>query len=175
MIKKGLIIVVLLIVACAPVKVNYDYNKAVDFTKYKTYNYASEIKTGLSELDEKRLYFQLDSLLTVNGISKSESPDFYIDLHTKTYKNPSNNSIGIGVGGGGRSGGVGVSGGIPIGGNDLNQELLIDFLDGEKHSLVWQAQVTKSMKEKASPEARKAHFRAMVQKALEGYPPKVKK
>lgn len=159
-------------VSCAPVKVNYDYAKEANFTQYKSYNYATDIKTGLSELDEKRLYFQLDSLLQVNGFVKEEAPSFYIDLHSKTYKAPSSNSIGIGVGSGGRNGGVGVSGGIPIGGNELNQELLIDFLDGTNHSLVWQARVTKTMKEKAKPEIRKKHFRAMITKALEGFPPK---
>ena len=92
--------ILFLMLACAPVRGRYDYDKEVDFTTFKTYNYASGIKTGLSELDEKRLYFQLDSLLVVNGFSKTESPDFYIDLHSKTYKTPSSNSIGIGIGGG---------------------------------------------------------------------------
>lgn len=176
MIKKSVAIIglIFLMVACAPVKVNYDYDKKVDFTRYKTYNYASGIKTSLSELDQKRFYHQLDSLLVVNGYSKVESPDFYIDLHSKSFKMPSSNAVGIGIGSGGGNVGVGISGGIPIGGNEVNQELLMTFLDGENHSLFWQAQVSKKIKEKASPEIRNKHFRDMILKALEEFPPEVK-
>lgn len=161
-----------LIIACAPLQVSYDYDKKVSFSNYKTYNYASEIKMDIGELDQKRFIHQLDSVLQSNGYSKTETPSFYIDLHTKTYRSQSRNTIGVGLGSGGGNVGVGVSGGIPIGGNELNHDIKINFLDGETHSVFWQADVAARIKEKASPEKKKEHFKTIVVKALEGFSPK---
>jgi hypothetical protein len=49
------ILTVLLLVSCAPIYVNYDYEEATDFSKYKTYQYFGDMETGLSQLDTKRL------------------------------------------------------------------------------------------------------------------------
>ena len=45
----------LLIASCAPIRVTYDYERTANFSKYKTYNYYSDINSGLSDLDTKRL------------------------------------------------------------------------------------------------------------------------
>ena len=49
------LLTVITFTSCASIYVNYDYEKQTDFTKYKTYNYYSDIESGLSELDTKRL------------------------------------------------------------------------------------------------------------------------
>ena len=49
------LLVVFLMMSCAPIKVNYDYDSATNFEKYKTYNYYPNMNTGLSDLDTKRL------------------------------------------------------------------------------------------------------------------------
>ena len=79
---------------------------------------------------------------------------------------------GLGLGGGGGNVGVGVSGGIPIGKMDTYMELTFDFVDIEKDALVWQAVVESSFDVKADPEKRQKIFDRIVEKALEGYPPK---
>lgn len=174
---KGIIILltVTLLVACAPIQVNYDYDKEANFNEYTTYNYASGIKMDIGDFDQKRLITQLDSTMQSKGFSKTESPSFYIDLHSRTVRSQSRNSIGIGVGSGGGNVGVGVGGGIPIGGNELNQDIEINFLKGTDHSLFWQAKVSASIKEKASPESKKAYYKKIVVKVLEGFPPQSKK
>lgn len=58
-------LLVFLLVSCAPIYVNYDYERQIDFSKFKTYNYYSDIETGLSELDSKRLFDTLDENLKV--------------------------------------------------------------------------------------------------------------
>ena len=67
----------LLIVSCAPIHVNYDFDKATDFSKYKTYNYYSDMKTGLSDLDTKRFLDALDLKMKVKGFTLAEKPDFF--------------------------------------------------------------------------------------------------
>ena len=48
-------ILALLIISCAPIHVNYDYDKEANFGAYKTYQYYGSMETGLNELDTKRL------------------------------------------------------------------------------------------------------------------------
>ena len=60
-------VVVFLMMSCGAVKVDYDYDRDVDFSKYSTYNYFSDVETGLSQLDERRLIRVLDSTLKTKG------------------------------------------------------------------------------------------------------------
>ena len=57
----------LLFVSCAPIYVNYDFEKSTDFSKFKTYNYYGDMQTGLSALDTKRLLDVLDLKMAQNG------------------------------------------------------------------------------------------------------------
>ena len=61
------IAMVSMLISCSAIKVNYDYDKAVDFSNYSTYNYYSDMESGLSQLDEKRLLRALDSTLKARG------------------------------------------------------------------------------------------------------------
>ncbi len=83
---KIALILIIFVTSCAPIYVNYDYEKTIDFSQYKTYNYYSNIETGLSELDSSRLMNILDSEMKVKGFSLSETPDFYINIKTQEFQ-----------------------------------------------------------------------------------------
>jgi hypothetical protein len=166
------IFLLFLILSCAPIRVNYDYEKTADFSKYKTYNYYSNINSGLSELDTKRLLDALDISLQAKGFSLSESPDFFIDIKSNEYQENQSSSVGVGMGGTGRHVGGGISIGIPIGQANINRQIQFDFVDENGHGLFWQAVSESSFGPNASPEKREALFKAIVDKVLEGFPPK---
>lgn len=162
----------LLVSSCGTV-VNYDYEKSTDFTKYKTYDYFSDMQTGLSQLDTKRLMRAIDTKLATMGMSRSENPDFYIDIQSQDVMNRNNSTVGVGAGGGGGGGFGGVSVGIPIGGNQNTRQIIIDFVDKKQNErLFWQAVSESSYRENASPEKRQAYFDALVDKVFAKYPPK---
>ena len=165
-------LIALIIVSCAPVYVNYDYDKTTNFQDYKTYNYYSEMQTGLSELDTKRLLDALDAKLTAKGFSLSSTPDFFIDIKSREYQTSQRNTVGVGLGGGGRNVGGGVSIGIPVGQTNVNREITIDFVDENKNQLFWQAVSESNFNPNATPEKREARFNAIVEKVLTAYPPK---
>lgn len=166
------ILLALLFVSCGTI-VNYDYEKSTDFTQYKTYDYFSDMKTGLSELDNKRLIRAIDAKLETMGLTRSENPDFLIDIQSQDVMNRNNSTVGVGAGGGGRGGFGGVSVGIPLGGNQNTREIIIDFVDkSQNEKLFWQAVSESSYKQNASPEKREATFAKLVEKIFEGYPPK---
>lgn len=168
------LVLLLLVVSCTPIRVTYDFERTTDFSKYKTYNYYSDVNTGLSELDTKRLLDALDTSLQAKGFTLAEKPDFYIDIKSSEYQEDQHSSVGVGMGGTGRHVGGGISFGIPIGQSNINRQIQFDFVDENAHSLFWQAVSESSYSPNATPEDREAHFKAIVDKVLSGFPPKKK-
>ena len=166
------LLLLLTVASCSPVHVNYDYEKGTDFTQYKTYNYYSNMETGLNELDTKRLLDVLDERLTAKGMNLSETPDFYINIQSSEFQEAQRNTVGVGVGGSGRNLGGGISIGIPVGQQNINRQIIIDFVDESKIGLFWQAVTETSINPNSSPEKKEERFKIIVDKVLEGYPPK---
>ncbi|MGB5236186.1 MAG: DUF4136 domain-containing protein [Flavobacteriaceae bacterium] len=163
------------VISCASVQVNYDYDPATDFSDYRTYNYFSDLDTGLSNLDNQRLLDAVDSVMQIKGIKLSEEPEFLINIQSQSYLKPQNSSLGVGVGGTGSNVGGGVSIGVPLGGNSLERELVFDFVDNQKNQLFWQAVTLSNLNEKASPHIRERKINEIVSKVFAKYPPAPKK
>ena len=159
------------ITSCAPIHVNYDYDTATDFNNYKTYNYYREMNTGLNELDAKRLIEALNGELQTKGFVLSDSPDFLINIQSSEFQETQRSNVGVGLGGGGRNVGGGVSIGIPVGQNQMNRQIVIEFVDENKTGLFWQAVSESSFDPNASPEKREIQFQNIVSKVLAKYPP----
>lgn len=167
-----LILTLLLITSCSAVKVNYDYEKDSDFSGYSTYGYFADMQTGLSELDEKRFLRAMDIALQSKGLKFSEESDLLIDVKSTVYEGGPQNSVGVGIGGGGRSMGGGVSVGIPVGGQKLKREVQIDLIDAKKNVLLWQAISESAFKEADPPVVKEEKMQELVFKIFEKYPPK---
>ncbi|MBR9914129.1 MAG: DUF4136 domain-containing protein [Algicola sp.] len=165
------LLVCVLLTSCASIRVNYDYETTADFTTYKTYNYYSNVNTGLSELDNKRLFLALDEGLQARGYQLSDMPDFFIDIKTAEFQQQSGNTVGMGVGGTGRNVGGGISIGLPVGQTKMGREIVFEFVDENGIGLFWQAISESNYNPNASPEKREAQFKAIVSKVLEGFPP----
>ena len=170
--KTLLLVLFAALTSCNAIRVNYDYDKETDFTSYTTYNYYSDMNTGLSELDAKRLLHVLDDALKSKGLRFSSEPDFFVNIQSTTFQTPKKNTVGVGVGGTGRGVGGGVSVGIPVGRPDVFREIRFDFVDSQKDMLFWQAISESSFKENASPDIREENLRQIVEKVLAKYPPK---
>jgi len=168
------ILLLFLIVSCAPINVNYDYDKTTDFNIYKTYNYYTPLNTGLSELDSKRLMDVLDAKMQSRGFTLSDKPDFVINIQSNEYQEAQRNNVGVGLGGGGGNVGGGISIGIPMGQANVNRQIIFDFVDDSKSGLFWQAVSESSYNPKGTPEKREAQLQAIVEKVLSKYPPEKK-
>ncbi|WP_297792690.1 DUF4136 domain-containing protein [uncultured Eudoraea sp.] len=164
-------LVVICAFSCSSVRVNYDYDKSVNFADYSTYNYYPEIQTGLTDLDSKRLYNAIDSTMQLRGILLAEEPDFYINIQSSSYVKPNNSTVGVGIGGTGGNVGGGVSIGVPIGGANLERELIFDLVDSQKDALIWQAVSLSNFSENNSPNTRERKLYEIVAKVFSKYPP----
>lgn len=161
-----------LLMSCSSSKVITDYDDKANFSSFKTYAFYEDVGKGLNELDVKRVTSIMKTELNTLGIQESETPDFFINIISKTTEATSNNSIGIGVGSGGRNGGFGISGGIPIGGKKLYEEFIVEFVNSENDTLFWEAILNSSIKEKRKPEEKELHFQEIIKNILAKYPPK---
>ncbi len=160
-----------ILLSCASVRVNYDYDPETDFGSYRTYNYFEDMETGLSDLDTRRLIHAVDSLMQQRGIKLSEEPEFLINIQSQSFYKPQNSAVGVGVGGTGRNVGGGVSIGVPIGGSSLERELIFDFVDSQKNQLFWQAVSLSNLSDNAAPSTREKKIKEIVNKVLSKYPP----
>lgn len=169
-----ILLIALLVVSCAPIRVNYDFDRTTDFSKYKTYQYYGNMKTGLSALDTKRLLDAIDAKMTSLGFNVSENPDFLIDIRSAEFQGAPRQTVGVGIGGGGRNAGGGISIGIPVGQANVNRQITIDFVDETGKGLFWQAVSESSFNANTTPEKREERLKAITEKVLAGYPPEKK-
>jgi len=170
---KKIILILLFIplISCTSSRVSYDYDTKKDFSSYKTYNYYPKLKTGLSDLDNKRLLSATDSIMKGKGFQLSDTPQLYVNFKSKQYQTPTNNRIGIGIG----NGPIGIGGSIPLGGPDQHIQLTMDFVDVSKDELIWQAEIDDVQNSTYTPENRTNFFYVMIEKVLNKYPPRKKK
>lgn len=161
----------LILSSCASVRVSYDYDKATDYGNYSTYGYYPEMDTGLSQLDTRRLIGAVDSVMRGKGYRMSEEPDFLINIHSASFHEPQRNSVGVGVGGTGRTMGGGVSIGLPLGGSSIKREIVFDLVDQQKDALFWQAVSTSAYRDNAAPSTREKTLHEVVRKVFSRYPP----
>ena len=158
--------------SCTAVRVSYDYDKDTTFSNYSTYHYYYNIDTGLSDLDNRRLFKAIDSILLLKGLLLSEEPDFFVNVTSRSYVAPQPNSVGLGVGGTGGNIGGGLAIGLPIGGAKEEIEIQFDLIDSQKEELFWQAISSSSYREEGTPEAREQQLQKIVDKVFSKYPPK---
>ena len=167
-----LVLTSLLLFSCATPKVMYDYDKEASFSSYKTFNFYPDIQLDMNQLDSTRILQQVENALVLKGFKKSSTPDVFVNIVSEQFETPSNNSIGIGVGSGGRNLGVGISGGIPIRSNTLTQLFKVDLIDVAKDVLIWQGTYEGKFKKRINPEAKNEYFKIIFEKIFSEYPPK---
>lgn len=160
------------LLSCSSPKVVYDYDKEANFNLYKTFDFYPDILLNMNQLDSTRVIQQVENTLVFKGFKKSSSPDVFVNIVSEQFETPSNNSVGIGLGTGGRNVGVGVSGGIPIRSNSLTQLFKVDLIDVQKDILIWQGSYEGKFSKRISPEAKKEYYKITFEKIFEGYPPK---
>jgi len=173
--KYVFVLVILIFLSACGATLTVDYDSEKDFTEYTSYQFYNDIDSGLNQFEDNRIMAAIDKSFQDRGFLKTDYCRFYVNFYASEYLSESRNTLGIGVGGGGGNVGVGVSGGIPIGGNVVNQRLTIDIIDASAdQSLAWQVIIQGEVKEKATPEQKEAYYFAEIDKALKKFPPKKK-
>jgi hypothetical protein len=186
--KNLAIVLVFFMTACSSVKIGYDYDSTVDFSKYKTYAFTRESIDGvqLDQLNSDRIFRAFEKELAAKGLTKSDNPDVMINLHLKTQQrvqavaNTTSTGMGMGGMGGMGMGGWGMGGmgmGMGMSQTTINYNeytdgtMFVTMYDLSTKQLVWRGIGTKTLVEKQSPQKREQTINYAAQRIMSQYPP----
>lgn len=145
--------------------VSYDYDKARDFTSFKTYAWVRG--TNLSdELNHQRVVDAIDAQLAAKGLRKVErggNPDVLVAYHAAFGRDLQVNGSGWGGYRVNRAGSARVEE-VVVG------ALGVEIADAKTGAVVWHGVAKKDIDVKASPEKREKNINKAVEKLLKSYP-----
>ena len=151
--------------------VNYDFDRAANFAKYKTYAWTRG--TELSDpLSHQRVVRSIESQLGLKGLNKVDAgsaPDLLVAYHTSFEKNLQINAWSSGYGGprfGGLRSGTATTQEIVTG------TLVVDMLDAGSKNIVWRGLASGELNRAAKPETREKNINKATAKLFKNYPPK---
>lgn len=152
--------------------VTYDFDKATDFSKFKTYAWVRG--TNLSDqLNHQRIVTAVDRQLSARGLAKVEAganPDMLVAYHASFDRDLQINGFSSGWGGN-RFGGGSRSGTARVE-EILVGTLAVDVVNAQTRTIVWRGMATKEVDVNARPEAREKNINRAADKLFKNYPPK---
>lgn len=144
-------------------KVSIDYNRNVDFTKYRTYAWAPSKNPPKDPLWNLRIVEDIERQLNAKGLKRVYTDD--ADLYV-TYDGGIREDVSIqGFGTGGRW----LGGSFSV--NKVTRKegtLIVDLLDGPSGQLVWRGIATETVSDKADKNISK--LTKVIEKLFRGYP-----
>lgn len=168
---SGILVIVLLMGACSTIQVATDYDRQVNFNKYKTFAFYKPgiDKAEISDLDIKRILRSIQYELQSRGYQLSENPDILVSIFTKEVDRVNvYNNVGWGWG----------WYGYPYAGmgyNTISREtegsLYIDLIDADRKELVWQGKGTGALITNGDLAKKEERIREFVKEILEQFPP----
>ena len=174
------ILTLLLFVAgfgCSTIKINYDYDRQADLTKYKTYQLSEESQNlPVQQLNRDRILAAIEEQMTLKGFSKSDNPDFIVDVHVvgKQVQTATATTSGYATAGYRGYRGYGYGSGFSTTQVSYDEytegTMLITFIDPSVKKIVWQGSGTKTLLENASTEKREKNINYAVEQILNNYP-----
>ena len=176
-----LILALAFIVGCSSISVTSDYDKTVDFNKYKTYSYygwADNSDKQLTDFDKKRLEEAFANEFDKRGIAYTEeNGDITVALfiHAHQEQQTTATTTGMGAGYGGMYGygpGWGWGGGMATTTYNTYDytvgTLICDVYDTQAQSLVWEGIAKGTINE--NPQKREANTPKAVAQLMAQYP-----
>jgi hypothetical protein len=162
------------VVACSSVTTSFDYDKSVDFSKYKTYAYTEHTQKfpEINSLDRDRVLAAIDTEMTKRGYTKSEgTSDVLVDVFVKTEEEMTATATNTGAYG--RWGyGYGMGGGTTY--VDYNKytkgTLFISLVDRSTEKIAWQGRGSKTLNENVKPEKKEANIKSAITAIFMKYP-----
>lgn len=149
----------------AKVSIGYDYDRNVDFSKYKTYNFHEKGigKMEMSDLDKRRIVSAIETNMEAKGFKKSEdNPDLLVNILASSKENVVVDNWGMGF--------MDPFWGMP---NNVYQytsgKLIFDIIDNDQNILVWQG--TASGMKISNKERKEEDLTRAVNRAFANFPP----
>ena len=151
--------------------ITFDYDRAVDFSKLRTYAWVRGTPVN-DALNDQRIVRAVDSQLSLKGVTRVErnaKPDLLVAYHAAFGRDLQISGFESGWGGyrfGGMRSGTARTEQI------LTGTLIIDIVDAQAKTIVWRGVASKDIDVNASPEKREKNINKTADKLFKNYPPK---
>jgi hypothetical protein len=149
--------------------VTYDYDRAGNFSKYKTYSWTRGTEV-IDELNHARVVRSIDAALAGKGLAKVEpsaSPDVLVAYHASFDKNLEITGTAHGWGPFGLGDRWGSARVQPV----LVGTLVVDISDARTSALVWRSLASSDIRPNDKPETREKKITKATEKMFKNYPP----
>jgi hypothetical protein len=163
----------LLVSACSGISTSTDYDPAVDFTAFSTYDWIDS-EGEVDNITSSRVRQSVDAALTAKGFSQSSSnPDIAVSYQITTAERRSFNTVNAGWGGGYRGAGWGMGMGTSTTTEQVWNEgsLILGIFDTGSKNLVWTGTATTDIDSSRSPQERQELIDSAVNKMMGDFPP----
>lgn len=175
------LILLMVFVSCSSVNVYSDYDKATDFTGFKTYAFYKKgiDKVEISDLDKKRILRAIERELKAKGMVASDNPDILVNIFTKSrekidvYNNNSYYGWYPWYYGYGGYYGPGYGFGYTNVSSSTEGTLFIDLIDARKKELAWQGIGVGILSYYKNVDKKEAKINEFVTNIMTQYPPQI--
>jgi Domain of unknown function (DUF4136) len=161
-------------------KVTNDWDKAIDFSKYKTYAWVKGTPAK-NQMNDERIVRAIEGQLAAKGLQKVESaanPDLVVVYHAAVGEEAQFNTMdtgGWGYGPGWRYGYGGGGMSTTTVTKILVGQLVVDVGDVKEKKLIWHGTASDTVSGKDTPEKAEKLINKAVEKLFKKYPPPAKK
>lgn len=160
-------------ISCTSVRVASDYDKDVNFSKYKTFAFYKPgiDKAEINDLDKRRMLRAIESELLAKGFTKSDTPDLLVSIFTKSREQINVQQSGFYPYGYGYGWGWSPYywGNQSTVSSSTEGVLYVDLIDAAKKELVWQGVGTGYLSKNTSE--KEERIKEFVTAIMEKYPP----
>lgn len=171
-----------ILVSCASIKVDYDYDENVNFSQFKTFAFykSGTDRIEISDLDKKRILHSIEDHLNSKGLKQdNENPDILINIFTRSHERINvgsftNPTLGAGAGTWGTGWNPWLMNSNYIAeSTSLEGKIYIDFIDSKKKDLIWQGSGSGAFKKNMRKKDQKIND--FIGRILASYPPEKEK
>jgi Domain of unknown function (DUF4136) len=176
-------LILVLAISCAfGQDVRYNFDKDINFSKFKTYKWVilKDAPTA-NDLVTKQLKDAVDAELATKGLTRidDDTANLFIGYQAAVGQEKQFTSFSSDWGYGGgwyRGGWYGPGGGTTTGSTSTIYvgQLVLDMYDSANRDLVWRGVASKTLDSKAKPDKQQKNLAKAVKKLLKNYPPAVK-
>jgi hypothetical protein len=176
-------LILVLAISCAfGQDVRYNFDKDINFSKFKTYKWVilKDAPTA-NDLVTKQLKDAVDAELATKGLTRidDDTANLFIGYQAAVGQEKQFTSFSSDWGYGGgwyRGGWYGPGGGTTTGSTSTIYvgQLVLDMYDSANRDLVWRGVASKTLDSKAKPDKQQKNLTKAVKKLLKNYPPAVK-
>jgi hypothetical protein len=163
------LVVVAALSACSTLQTTADYDRSVDFSKYRTFAF-KDVQPAANQLVARRIAGAIEGVLTSKGLIRDDAnPDLWVVAHARIHNETQIVTFDTAWGYGWRWRGPGFATStveqIPVG------TLVVDLVDTRVNEMVWRGTASDSLDPSDTPAEKDEHLRDAVSTMMENFPP----